>query len=71
MQYLHLGNTLQFARTDQIILQANVAAELLAVMVHSRKVLGLSYNLEMEYPDRIISYFSSFPQDKRRHSTFN
>jgi len=71
MQYLHLGNTFQFAHTDKNILKTNVTVEELAVLVHSRKVLGLSYDAQMKYLDRKRSYFSSDPQDKRRHSTLN
>jgi len=40
---------IRIAHTDQNILKANVAVERLAVLVHSRKVLGLSYDPEMEY----------------------
>ena len=35
------GNTFLFAHSDQNILKANVAVEWPAVLVHSRKVLGL------------------------------
>jgi len=55
----------------RISFKANVTAEWLAVLVRSRYVLGFSYEPEMEYLDRKRSYFSSVPQDKRRHSTLN
>jgi len=69
MQYLHSGNPFLFAHANQNILKANVAPELPAVLVYSRKVLGFSYEPQMEYFVCKGSNFSSVPQDKRRHST--
>jgi len=71
MQYLKLKKKFLFAHTDKNTLKANVAVVCPTVMVHSRKFPGLSYDPKMEYPDRKRSYFSSVPQNKRRHSTLN
>jgi len=47
------------AHTDQNTPKANVSAEWIAVLVNSRKVLGLSYDTEMEY---LTESVRTFPQ---------
>jgi len=71
LAHLHFGITFQFGQSEQKVFNENVTAEWSAVLVHSRNVLGFSYEPQMEHFDCKRSYISSVPQDKHRYSTLN